>query len=156
MMQISEIALGDIPVIVAIADELMLSPWSAADIAAEIGRPDSLTIKLENGGQIVAFIIGRTIDDEHMGAGTAEIYNIGVASRSQGLGFGKRIFEEFRRRSREKGSRRIILEVRVSNQQAIGFYGKLQFRTIATRKDYYRDPTEDALIMQISSEPGTC
>ena len=41
----------------------------------------------------------------------------------------------------------ITLEVRVSNKAAIGLYEKYGFKSLGTRKGYYQDNNEDALIM---------
>ena len=41
----------------------------------------------------------------------------------------------------------ITLEVRVSNVAAIGLYEKYGFKSFGTRKGYYQDNNEDALIM---------
>lgn len=41
----------------------------------------------------------------------------------------------------------ITLEVRVSNAGAIGLYEKYGFKSLGTRKGYYQDNNEDALIM---------
>lgn len=44
----------------------------------------------------------------------------------------------------------LFLEVRTSNQGAIRLYQNAGFETIATRKNYYQHPIEDALILQLS------
>ena len=41
----------------------------------------------------------------------------------------------------------ITLEVRVSNEPAINLYKKFGFNSLGTRKGYYQDNNEDALIM---------
>lgn len=41
----------------------------------------------------------------------------------------------------------ITLEVRVSNKPAINMYEKYGFKSLGTRKNYYQDNHEDALIM---------
>ena len=41
----------------------------------------------------------------------------------------------------------ITLEVRVSNEPAINLYSKYGFSSFGTRKGYYQDNNEDALIM---------
>ena len=41
----------------------------------------------------------------------------------------------------------ITLEVRVGNKPAIGLYEKYGFKSLGTRKGYYQDNNEDALIM---------
>lgn len=44
---------------------------------------------------------------------------------------------------------RAVLEVRASNEAAQGLYRKLGFVPISTRRQYYANPTEDALIMEL-------
>jgi ribosomal-protein-alanine N-acetyltransferase len=44
----------------------------------------------------------------------------------------------------------ITLEVRASNEAAKRLYEKLGFKLVAVRRNYYRDPSEDALIMNWS------
>lgn len=46
-----------------------------------------------------------------------------------------------------EGIKYLTLEVRVSNQPAIGLYRKYGFESLGTRKGYYQDNNEDALIM---------
>lgn len=41
----------------------------------------------------------------------------------------------------------LTLEVRASNAPAIALYEKLGFRQVGCRKDYYREPKEDALLL---------
>ena len=43
----------------------------------------------------------------------------------------------------------IFLEVRESNQTAINFYKKNNFKEISIRKNYYSEPTENAIIMKL-------
>ncbi len=43
----------------------------------------------------------------------------------------------------------IFLEVRESNQVAINFYKKNKFKEISVRKNYYSEPTENAIIMKL-------
>ena len=55
------------------------------------------------------------------------------------------------------GSKKIILEVRVSNSIAYSLYEKLGFKEIAIRKKYYRLPEgrEDAYVMSKSLKKET-
>ena len=43
----------------------------------------------------------------------------------------------------------IFLEVRESNKIAINFYKKNKFKEISIRKNYYSEPTENAIIMKL-------
>ena len=46
------------------------------------------------------------------------------------------------------GSQSLTLEVRASNASARSLYEKLGFEQIGCRKNYYRNPKEDALILK--------
>ena len=46
-------------------------------------------------------------------------------------------------------TKNIFLEVRESNQIAINFYKKNNFKEISIRKNYYSKPTENAIIMKL-------
>ena len=43
----------------------------------------------------------------------------------------------------------IFLEVRENNQMAMNFYKKNNFKEISIRKNYYSEPTENAIIMKL-------
>ncbi len=47
------------------------------------------------------------------------------------------------------GIRKIFLEVRESNAAALVLYKNLGFEITGRRPNYYRDPTESALLLQL-------
>jgi ribosomal-protein-alanine N-acetyltransferase len=47
----------------------------------------------------------------------------------------------------ERGAEAVTLEVRASNVSAQAMYRRFGFIPAGARKDYYRDPTEDALVL---------
>ena len=49
---------------------------------------------------------------------------------------------------RKQGSHCLTLEVRASNAPAISVYSALEFREVGRRRNYYRNPREDALILR--------
>ena len=59
-----------------------------------------------------------------------------------------RVLEECEKR----GITLISLEVRESNASAISLYEKLGFLTAGKRRDFYRDPRENALVMIKNSD----
>jgi ribosomal-protein-alanine N-acetyltransferase len=75
-----------------------------------------------------------------------ELENLAVSPefRRRGAAFAllSALLEEGRRRAAE----RILLEVRASNQPAIGLYERSGFRLLSRRRGYYAHPPEDALI----------
>ena len=54
------------------------------------------------------------------------------------------------RRAKEQGSSQLDLEVRASNTAAIGFYLRAGFLETGSRRGYYHDPDEDAVLMSVT------
>ena len=79
----------------------------------------------------------------------AHILNIGIREKFRKKGLGQDLLNQIVHASKELGSKKILLEVRISNKAAIDFYSKSGFKKLRLSKDYYRlpDGTEDALIM---------
>ena len=65
--------------------------------------------------------------------------------RRQGIGTAlmQRVFDE----AKQLGARRATLEVRASNEVARRLYERLGFSVAGTRRHYYTNPVEDALIL---------
>jgi len=81
-------------------------------------------------------------------AGEAHILNLCVDPKFRQLGYGEQLLDELLSRARDMEVREIFLEVRPSNDTAIGLYRKKSFRLIASRPAYYqaREGREDAAV----------
>jgi ribosomal protein S18 acetylase RimI-like enzyme len=53
-----------------------------------------------------------------------------------------------------QGARQLFLEVRASNLAALEFYRMADFQLLHTRREYYQDPVEDALVMGCDITPS--
>ena len=82
----------------------------------------------------------------------SHLLNIGVNKEERGLGYGENLLKKMIVAAEVMGSKKIILEVRVSNKTAYQLYKKLGFEEIGMRKKYYRLPQgrEDAYVMSKS------
>ena len=82
----------------------------------------------------------------------AHLLNIGVSSNKRREGLGSDLLEKIIYASEAMGSKKVFLEVRVSNIAATNLYLDFGFKKIGIRKDYYRLPEgeEDALLMSKS------
>lgn len=78
-----------------------------------------------------------------------QILNIATHPEHRGRGLGKQITEMLIKRSREKGAAVCTLEVRESNSIARHLYEQLGFLEAGRIKNYYKKPTEDALILSV-------
>lgn len=71
-----------------------------------------------------------------------EILAIATIEEYRNKGFAQELLDKIKTKD-------IFLEVRESNERAINFYKKNDFKQISIRKGYYSDPTEDAIIMKM-------
>lgn len=127
---------------------LGLSAWSTDDYRAEVDNESSVMLVAECGGDVIGFVIGRLVASTRLNSEfDAELLNIGVRPNEQLSGVGKQLLEHFLHAVRKKGAADVWLEVRESNTIARKFYEKAGFSVTGTRKDYYRDPPEDAVVM---------
>ena len=79
--------------------------------------------------------------------GDGEITNVVNKESMRGKGIGKQMLLQLMEEGRKMGVEAFTLEVRKSNYAAIKLYEKLGFATEGVRKNFYEEPTEDALIM---------
>jgi ribosomal-protein-alanine N-acetyltransferase len=77
------------------------------------------------------------------------IVSVAVLEAHRGNGVGRALVEESLRGMKDRGCSEAYLEVRVSNDSAIGLYRHLGFQTVTTHHGYYRDG-EDAYLMSKS------
>ena len=75
------------------------------------------------------------------------INNLAMRPRFRGHGFGTALLHHILAEARVLGARRATLEVRASNEGARRLYERLGFYVAGTRRNYYSNPVEDALIL---------
>lgn len=78
----------------------------------------------------------------------AELIQIVVNEKFRGQGVGESLLKEAFLLCENQKKANIFLEVRLSNEYAIGLYSRCGFERIGIRKNYYNEPMEDAVIMK--------
>ncbi len=94
--------------------------------------------------QVCGFLVVRLIDAE------AEILNLAVEPLEREKGIGSLLLAAIVEESQRRQVERIFLEVRESNHAAIAFYQAHGFWKTGERKKYYRNPSENAVLMEKS------
>jgi [ribosomal protein S18]-alanine N-acetyltransferase len=89
-------------------------------------------------GYVIAFAIGED----------AELLNIAVEPPFRGRGLAGQMLDALLIELGSRGVRAAFLEVRESNRAARALYGSRGFAEIGRRRNYYRRPVEDALVMR--------
>lgn len=99
-------------------------------------------------GRLVGYGVCSVVADE------GEILNLAVEPRARRRGVGTALIAAMLDWLRARGSSRVFLEVRRSNEAAIGVYRQAGFIPLGTRYGYYRHPREDALTMTLDLALG--
>ena len=116
-------------------------PWGKKDIFSYICSDTGMCFSALDGGEVIGYIIGRKIPPE------GEIYRIAVRPDRRQRGVGYRRLSYALKTERGSGVETVFLEVRESNIPARALYKAYGFNEISIRKNYYQNPTENAVIM---------
>ncbi|CQR53225.1 ribosomal protein S18-alanine N-acetyltransferase [Paenibacillus riograndensis] len=134
--------LVDIPDILIIEREAFTMPWTEEAFRNELTHNHfAKYMVMELHGRIIGYAGMWAIVDE------AHVTNIALLEAYRGRKWGERLLDELMKTAAFLGMKSITLEVRVSNEVAQNLYRKKGFRPAGTRKGYYSDNREDALIM---------
>ena len=114
-------------------------PWSENSVRGELTNDLALWLVALDGDSVVGYVGSQTV------LGEADMMNIAVADSHRRRGIARALVEELIARL---DATMLTLEVRASNAPAIRLYESLGFRQVGLRKNYYRKPKEDALILR--------
>lgn len=148
MIEIRRMQLADCEQVARIAEETLPERWSYQDICSILQYDyDIYYVGWDTEREEVIGFAGIMVIAED-----AELLNIAVTPRLQHEGVGKRLLEQVIQAAWERGAERMLLEVRQGNIHAQQLYGQYHFEIIGKRKNYYSNPTEDALIMNLNRQ----
>ena len=116
--------------------------WSEKSVASELTNALSLWLVAMEEDKVAGYVGSQTVMDE------TDMMNVAVHPDHRRKGIAEALVLSLAEALKEKGSHCLTLEVRASNAPAIGLYEKLGFQQIGLRKNYYRNPKEDALILR--------
>ena len=139
--EISPMNEEDIAEIAEIEKECFSTPWSEDALRSELSNDGAFFLKAVTDGEISGYIGMHTVLDE------CYIANIAVKNNFRRRGIGEAILYSAEKAALDKGCSFISLEVRVSNTPAIKLYEKRGYISQGQRKNFYSNPTENALIM---------
>jgi ribosomal-protein-alanine N-acetyltransferase len=132
----------DLDGVIEVESESFTNPWTREMYTAEL-RDRSLChiLVVRAGGQVVGFCAFWLVCDE------IHINNLAVRPSFRRRGLGAALVQAVLARAEVLGATRAMLEVRASNVTARHLYERYGFRLRATRRGYYTNPHEDALIL---------
>ena len=127
--------------VAALEKQCFSDPWSENSVGPELEDPLSLWLIAEGDGAVCGYIGSQTVLDE------TDMMNIAVRPDCRRKGIAAALIAELVSRLKARGSRILRLEVRESNLPAIALYKAMGFTQLGLRKNYYRNPKENALIL---------
>lgn len=117
-------------------------PWSRNMLLEELKNDcASFLAAVDDTGRVAGYAGIQVVLDE------GYILNVAVRPECRRNGIAEKLLTVFLNFAQANGLAFLTLEVRASNHPAIVLYGKLGFRGVGRRKNYYEHPQEDAIIM---------
>ena len=133
--------LTDIPRVHAIEQVVFADPWSTQDFRDCI-TSDALFLVAERGGGIAGYVVALNAADE------GDILNLAVAPPERRSGLGRDLVRYALEQLAARGVAHVYLEVRESNAPARTLYAAHGFKEVGRRREYYRRPVEDAIVLR--------
>lgn len=115
-------------------------PWSEKELKASYLSDHAAAFLCEAEGKIVGY------GGFCFSPPDADITNIAVLPEFRRRGIGEKLLKKIEEEAEKKACTAIFLEVRESNIGARGLYEKSGFVPLGKRKNYYKAPTEDAVL----------
>ncbi|MFN8175103.1 MAG: ribosomal protein S18-alanine N-acetyltransferase [Solirubrobacteraceae bacterium] len=137
---IRRLTYADLPAVVAIERRAFPAPWSLAMFVLELSKPSGICLAACRDGRIVGYLVCSRYES------VWHLMNVAVDPEALRRGVASALLGEMLRRIGDPDAR-ITLEVRPTNGEAIALYERFGFRAAGTRRRYYQDNGEDALIM---------
>jgi [ribosomal protein S18]-alanine N-acetyltransferase len=139
-LEIRRLAYADLPQVIAIERRAFPTPWSLAMFVLELSKPSGICLAGLIDGRIMGYLVCSRYDT------VWHLMNVAIDDRLRRRGIATALIERLFELADGPGEQ-YTLEVRTSNGPAIELYGRFGFRSAGTRRAYYHDNREDALIM---------
>ena len=138
-LEIRRLTAEEVGIAAALEQECFADPWSREGLAEGLEAGTQLALLAEQGGEPVGYCLAQQVLDE------GELLRIGVAPEARRQGIGRRLLEALWKECPQVQS--WYLEVREGNLPAVSLYRQQGFQTAGIRKNYYRNPVENAFWM---------
>ena len=117
-------------------------PWSEKSVASELENKLAYWLVAVEDDRVAGYVGSQTV------CGETDMMNIAVHPDFRRRGIAESLVNALVEDLQKQESHSLTLEVRASNEAAQKLYEKLGFMQVGLRKNYYRNPKEDALILR--------
>ena len=127
----------------ALEKNCFVHPWSRQSIERALENEQSLFYVAVEEGQVIGYIGMSFVLDE------GYIYNVAVSEAHRRKGVGSALIQTLVTHAQKNNFAFLTLEVRDGNRAARSLYETFGFVKVGERKNYYTDPTENAVLMTL-------
>lgn len=141
-MRIAHMTAEHVPQVAELEKVCFSDPWSENSVASELENPLSCWLVALDGETVAGYVGSQTVLDE------TDMMNVAVHPDFRRKGVARGLILALIGELKQRGSHCLTLEVRASNAPARTLYESLGFAHVGTRRNYYQNPKEDALILR--------
>ncbi len=142
MIEIKHATIQDVDAIEKIAQNNSHNPWNKEQIQGQLNYDFAHVLIAKKGDETVGFCLFHLSDDG------AHINEIATEKAHRRCGIGGGLISRVEKQVEKNKSENITLEVRKQDKGAVLFYQSLGFSAVGERKQFYKDPVDDALVMK--------
>src|SRR3569623_588043 len=139
---------ADIDAVLEIERASFGDPWNRSAFADLVGDRRVAFLIADAGGAVCGYVVAWFVLDE------GEIGNLAVARNARRRGIGALLLDGAIAAVRASDVDTLYLEVRDSNTAARALYASRGFVEVGRRREYYRKPKEDALVLRLDLSPA--
>jgi ribosomal-protein-alanine N-acetyltransferase len=160
-IHIDQVRHDDLPTIAEIERRSFSDPWSERAFSDLLSHPHIFFACARRGKEAEPGRVGGSASAPvgyvvaWFASGAGEIANLAVAPDERGQGIGSLLLDAALAQARRAGTTETYLEVRNSNLRARQLYDSRGFVEVGRRRNYYRRPVEDAVILRWAASVAT-
>ncbi len=143
-MTVSFMTKEDVKAVALLEKECFISPWTEETLLEETENPTAVFLVAKDNDKTVGYIGANNI------LGDVFVTNIAVTKSFRRMGVASLLLNTLIEKCREEKAQYLTLEVRKSNISAIKLYEKFGFSKAGERRDFYSNPTENALLYTLN------
>jgi len=140
-MTLTPLTEGDVVEALALDARCFPNPGERVDFQEEMQRENAVLLGARRSGRLQGYLLAWCVVDR------MEIMNVAVDPDARRKGHGLVLVDAAIREARLRGMVAVDLEVRASNDPALKLYRGMGFSLVGRRDGYYRNPTEDAVLL---------
>ena len=144
MITIRRMTLEDTAYVAVIEESVFSEPWKEHDFANAVSQDNYIYLVAVDDNEVVGYA-GCV-----MSMGEADVTNIAVDNQYRRLGIGNELLVQLIKQMKNCNIAKAFLEVRESNNGARNLYISNGFSEIGIRKNFYRKPDENAILMELT------